>query len=82
MSDGPVGAADDERVLVFAPIGRDAMLTESLLAGNAVRCKICATVGELIRLQREAAHAEGRGWSIPRGCASPRGGSREARARP
>jgi len=57
MSDAPAGAANDERVLVFAPIGRDAALTESLLAANGVRCKICATIGELVEALDEGAGA-------------------------
>ena len=56
MSDTPAGEHDD-RVLVFAPIGRDAALTESLLTANALRCRICATVGELIDAFDEGAGA-------------------------
>ena len=56
MSDAPADG-DDLRVLVFAPIGRDAALTESLLSGNNLRCKICATIAELIEAFDEAAGA-------------------------
>ena len=48
MSDASTGPADEERVLVFAPIGRDAALTESLLSGNDLRCAICTTIAGLI----------------------------------
>jgi signal transduction histidine kinase/CheY-like chemotaxis protein len=57
MTDAPGGSADDDRVLVFAPIGRDAALTESLLSANDLRCKVCATIGELIDAIDEGAGA-------------------------
>jgi len=58
MTDPSAGStADDERVLVFAPIGRDAKLTESLLSGNAMRCKSCASIGELVEAFDEGAGA-------------------------
>jgi len=57
MSDVPADSSDDDRVLVFAPIGRDAALTESLLTGNALRCKICQTIGELVEALDEGAGA-------------------------
>src|SRR3954452_16422330 len=57
MSDAPTGSGDDDRVLVFAPIGRDAALTESLLSGNDLRCKVCATIDELINGIDEGAGA-------------------------
>src|SRR3982751_4907640 len=57
MSDAPTGSTDDDRVLVFAPIGRDAALTESLLSGNDLRCKVCATIDELINAIDESAGA-------------------------
>jgi two-component system, sensor histidine kinase len=41
-------AADaQERVLIFAPIGRDAELTRSVLERASIRCAICRSLGSL-----------------------------------
>src|SRR5689334_10967056 len=57
MSDVPVHSSDDDRVLVFAPIGRDAALTESLLTSNALRCKICGTIADVVEALEQGAGA-------------------------
>jgi signal transduction histidine kinase/ActR/RegA family two-component response regulator len=57
MSDVPADSSDDDRVLVFAPIGRDAALTESLLTSNALRCKICGTIGDVVEALEQGAGA-------------------------
>jgi len=53
----PALAENDERLLVLAPVGRDAPLTKSLLERVGLRCAICANVAELCR-------------EIPRGAAA------------
>jgi signal transduction histidine kinase/ActR/RegA family two-component response regulator len=43
------GPADpDERVLVYAPIGRDAELTRDLLERGAIPCDVCQSIAALI----------------------------------
>jgi len=47
--------AHDLRVLVFAPVGRDAVLTRDLLARAAVAGEVCPTMTQLVEeLERGA----------------------------
>ena len=43
----PARTDDDLRVLVFAPIGRDAALTADLLKRGGYRCHVCGSIHEL-----------------------------------
>ena len=47
MSVDPRPADTNERVLIFAPIGRDAVLTRDLLAGAGIAAEICASTSTL-----------------------------------
>lgn len=51
------GADPQERVLIFAPIGRDAELTRDLLEHASIRCAICRSLGRLT----ETLEADGAG---------------------
>ena len=43
----PDRSADDLRVLIFAPVGRDGPLTADLLTGAGIACHVCASGEEL-----------------------------------
>ena len=50
-------ADPEDRVLIFAPIGRDAELTCRLLEGASIRCAVCQSLGSLT----ETLEADGAG---------------------
>ena len=49
------GAALERRLLILAPIGKDAALIETMLRGDRVACVACSNLDELLReLERGA----------------------------
>ena len=49
--------ADDLRVLIFAPVGRDGSLTAELLAHAAIACHVCTSPAELCHMATTGAGA-------------------------
>jgi signal transduction histidine kinase len=47
MTTGDDGGVNELRVLIFAPVGRDAALTSDLFARASVPCHVCGTLAEL-----------------------------------
>src|ERR1043166_8790102 len=48
MPSESAGAERDYRVLIFAPVGRDADLTREVLARAAIDCQVCPSIVVLI----------------------------------
>jgi signal transduction histidine kinase/ActR/RegA family two-component response regulator len=50
MSSRVTGADTEQRVLIFAPIGRDGELTRDILTGAGVSCAVCPSLASLVEI--------------------------------
>src|SRR4051794_10848284 len=48
---------NDQRILVLAPLGRDAECIVSVLQGEGLQCEVCADMSELCAKQADGAGA-------------------------